>query len=169
MFEQITGLIVTAFDIAFAPLVAINSVLSLFAISVVITLLILLFNQLLINKKMVRKIKDGMEELREAMTRAQKAGDSTQVTKLMNEIMRLNSQYFRQTYKSLIVSMIIVLIFLPWVAARYSEMTIALPFVGNAIKSVTIPVVGSIRAWILWYILVSFTIGWILRKLLGFD
>ena len=46
MFEQITGLIVVAFDVAFAPLLAINSVLSLFAISIVITLLILLFNQL---------------------------------------------------------------------------------------------------------------------------
>ncbi len=170
MLEQITGALVSGFDVVFAPLIMLSPVLSLFTVSLIISLIIIFFNILLINKKMVRGIKDGMEELREAMTKAQKLGDTEQVTKMMSEIMKLNSKYFRQTYKSLIVSMVVVMLFLPWVGFRYGNMELNIPFVGNAIKSITIPILGSeISAWIMWYILVSFTIGWVLRKLLGFD
>ena len=170
MFEQITGMIIGAFDVAFAPLIAINPVLSLFAVSLIVTLLSLFFNQLFINKDVVKSIKDGMEEIREAMTKAQKAGDTAQVTKHMNDIMSLNNQYFKQTYKSLFISLIIVLIFLPWMGVKYDSMILNIPVVGSAIKSFSIPVLGSeVRAWLLWYILISFTIGWVLRKMLGFD
>jgi uncharacterized membrane protein (DUF106 family) len=170
MLEQITGALISTFDVLFAPLILLNPVISLFVVSLIITVIILAFNALLINRKMVRNIKDSMEDLREAMTKAQKIGNTNEVSKLMNEIMKLNSKYFKQTYKSLFVSIIVVIIFLPWVGQRYGDMGLELPFVGNAIKSITIPVIGyEITAWILWYVLVSFTIGWVLRKLLGFD
>jgi len=169
-FEQVTGALIAAFDIAFAPLVMLNPVFSLFAVSLIITLIILFFNHLLINKDMVKRIKDGMEEMREAMTSAQKLGDTAQVSKIMNDMMQLNSQYFKQTYKSLMISLVIVILFLPWVGARFADMELALPVAGYSVKMITVPVLGSeISAWIMWYILVSFTIGWILRKLLGFD
>jgi uncharacterized membrane protein (DUF106 family) len=32
-----------------------------------------------------------------------------------------------------------------------------------------VPMVGSSVDWIFWYILVSFTIGWVVRKVFGFD
>lgn len=170
VFEQITGMIISALDVAFAPIIAINPVLSLFIVSTVISLLILGINMLLINKNTVKKIKDSMSELREAMTKAQKLGNTEEATKLMNELMKLNSQYFKKTYKSLVVSLVIVFLFLPWVGFRYAELELGVPFVGYSVRSITIPVLGSeIQAWMVWYILVSFTIGWVLRKLLAID
>lgn len=170
MFEGVTGMIVGAFDVAFAPLIAINPVLSLFLVSTIITLIILFFNLLLVNRSMVKKIKDEVEELREMMTQAQKAGNNDQAMKAMNEMMSLNSKHLSQTSKPLFISLIIVVLFTTWLGARYGGMELSVPFVSNAVKSFTMPVLGyQISAWMLWYVLVSFTIGWVLRKLLGFD
>jgi uncharacterized membrane protein (DUF106 family) len=53
-------------------------------------------------------------------------------------------------------------LFLPWLNYTYEAKVVAsLPF--------DVPFIGHELSWILWYVLVSFTIGWVIRKLFGFD
>jgi uncharacterized membrane protein (DUF106 family) len=168
--EQVTGMIAAVFDTAFAPIIALNPVLSLFLVTLIITLITIAFNVLLSNKSVLRGIKDSMEELREKMTVAQKSGDSAALNKLVGDMMSLNSQYMKHTSKSLIASLIVILLFSFWVGLRYQAMELQIPFLGYTIKSITLPILGTeVKAWLIWYFLVSFAIGWVLRKVLGFD
>jgi uncharacterized membrane protein (DUF106 family) len=162
MFEQISGMIVAAFDVAFSPLSVLSPHVSLLIISIMLTSIVLLINRFSINKKLMEEIKHKMEEIRENLTRAQKAGNTEEANKFLSEMMKTNSQYMRQMLKAMVISIIVLALFLPWLNYKYGGMTIVrLPF--------TLPVVGSSLSWVWWYILVSFSMGWVLKKLLGMD
>jgi len=162
MFEQITGMLVSTLDFVFLPLAVLNPAISLFIISAFITLLTTFINKLLTDTKLVSELKESMDDIREKLTDAQKSGNKDEVSKFLDEMMSLNSKYMKHAYKTLIVSLILIAIFLPWVKQTYGGMAVAnLPF--------NVPLVGSNLNWIFWYILVSFTIGWVVRKVFGFS
>lgn len=160
--KEITSALVASFDFIFAPITAMSPIASLFIISVALTAIILAINRALVDKDIVKHLKDRMEEIREELTKAQKSGDNEAANKALNELLGVNSAYMKQTFKVLIASLVIITIFLPWLRYEYSGAVVAtLPF--------NLPMVGTKLNWILWYVLVSFTIGWIVRKLLGMD
>jgi uncharacterized membrane protein (DUF106 family) len=163
MIDKISGMIVSTVDLAFGPIAtAFNPTIALFIISTGITLLVVVLNKFLTDKKLMTELRDKMENVRENLTAAQKAGNNDDVSKFLDEIMQLNGQMWKEMYKTMIISIVVLTIFLPWIRASYTGMTVAelplnFPFVGWSIN------------WILWYILVSFTIGWVVRKVFGFD
>jgi len=162
MFEQITGMTVAAMDAALAPLMQFGPMVSLFAVSAVITVGITLLGRLLTNNKAVKELRTKMQELREQMTAAQKTGDKGAVNRLLEQTMLMNNEFMKHSYKSLFVSLLVISIFLPWLRHSYEGLAIAsLPF--------ALPFVGTGLNWVVWYILVSFTIGWVVRKMFGFD
>ena len=162
MFEEITGMVVGAMDATFAPIMPLGPMVSLFVVSAVITVAILMLGRLLTNNKAVKELRTRMQELREQMTAAQKAGDKDTANKLLEQTMQMNNEFMKHSYKSLLVSLVVIYLFLPWLNHSYGGMTIAsLPF--------AVPFVGSSVTWVLWYVLVSFTIGWVVRKLFGFE
>jgi len=162
MFEDITGMVVGGMDAAFAPLMPFGPMASLFVVSAIITVSVLLLGRLLTNNKAVKELRTKMQELREQMTAAQKAGDKDTANKLLEQTMQMNNEFMKHSYKSLFVSLIVIYLFLPWLNHSYGGMTVAaLPF--------ALPFVGANLTWALWYILVSFTIGWVVRKLFGFE
>jgi uncharacterized membrane protein (DUF106 family) len=119
-----------------------------------------MINRLLVNKNLVKEIKTKMEEIKENLNQAQKLGNKEHANKLIDEMMRTNNQYMKLTFKALIVSMIVISLFLPWVGEKYKGLTVALlPF--------NLPFVGASMEWLYWYIIVSITLGWIANKLLG--
>lgn len=146
----------------FSPLTAFKPHIALFIFTAFITLLITLINRFAVNRKLMKDIKTKMTELRETLTKAQKEGDKENTSKLLNEYMQTNGQYMKQSFKALAISMVVVIIFLPWLGKRYAGMTVAsLPF--------SLPVIGDTVGWLAWYFLVSLAIGWIVRKWLGVD
>jgi uncharacterized membrane protein (DUF106 family) len=147
---------------ALVTFVAAKPTLSLLITSSLITALLVVVTRLLMNKKVVDEIKNRMEEIREQLTAAQKAGDTELANKHLADMMKTNSEYMRQTFKALIVSIVVVSIFLPFLKSGYEGMSaIKLPF--------SLPFLGSQITWIYWYILVSFAMGWVLRKILEVD
>lgn len=163
MFDKISAMIVSTVDIAFGPIAAtFNPTIALFIISTGITLLVVVLNKFLTDKKLMAELRDKMENVRENLTAAQKAGNNDDVSKFLEEMMELNGQMWKEMYKTMIISIVVLIIFLPWIRESYTGLTVAelplnFPFVGWSIN------------WILWYILVSFTIGWVVRKVFGFD
>jgi uncharacterized membrane protein (DUF106 family) len=156
MFEPI----LKAVDIIFSSVTVFSPHIAILIVSISLTLLIFGLNRLIINRKLVRELKEKMEKARSEFNQAQKEGDKEKINKTLSEIMNLNKAYMKQTFKSLIISIIIVVIFLPWVKYRYGDVAIAIPF--------SLPFIGSSLSWLMWYVLVSFTIGWIVQKLLDY-
>lgn len=152
--------VISALDVILSPLTVFPYHISVLLISVLLTVLILCLNRVFINKDLMKQIKSRMEELRENLTQAQKEGNKENINKYMSEMMKTNSEYMRHSFKVLVISMIVVLIFLPWIKYRYEGLAVAtLPF--------NLPFVGSSLNWLYWYILVSFAVGWIINKLFG--
>lgn len=150
------------FNTAFAPILVLNPLVAMFIISTFLTVLVLVINRIFINAKTVRQIKEKMEEIREQMTAAQKAGNNDEAKKFLDEMMKTNSEYMKHSFKALIVSLVIISIFLPWVKTRYQGIPVArLPF--------ALPFIGTSIDWFIWYVLISFTVGWVLKKILALD
>jgi len=146
----------------FAPLMVMKPALSLLIVSSLLTALVVVITRLLVNKKIVGEIKDKMEEIREQLTVAQKSGNTEQANKCMADMMKTNSEYMRHTFKALVVSVIVLALFLPFLKQGYEGMAaVSMPF--------SIPVFGSSLSWVYWYVLVSLAMGYLLRKLLEVD
>lgn len=162
MFEQIIAAINFALDMVFSPLLVLSPLFSLLIISTFLTVLVLVINKIFVNTKVMKEIKGKMEEIREQVTAAQKAGNQSEAQKFLNEMMKINSEYMKHSLKALIISIVILSLFLPWLRYRFAGIPVAyLPF--------SIPFIGTSLDWLLWYILVSFAIGWVIRKLLVID
>lgn len=160
MIDQITGMLVSAFGTVFSPLEMFSPAIAIFIISSIITVIVVTLTRIVSNKKAMDEIKEKMQDIREQLTSAQKIGDTEGASKLLSEMMNINSSYMKHTYKGLFVSLIVVALFLPYLGSQYGAMTVAsLPF--------ELPVIGAEVEWVVWYVLVSFTMGWVLRKMTG--
>jgi len=158
MLEQLLGPLIAAFDLIFSPLAVFKPHISLLIVSAILTLIVVVLNKLTIKRDLVKNIKTKMEEIRESLTKAQKEGNMEEANKFLSEMMKVNSQYMKQTFKALIISLIVISIFLPWLKYKYEGSAVAIPF--------SLPLIGSSLSWLYWYILISITIGWVARKLL---
>ncbi|MEM5834405.1 MAG: EMC3/TMCO1 family protein [Candidatus Aenigmatarchaeota archaeon] len=130
----------------------------LLMISSAITLFLLLLNRILVKKDVLKEIKTRMIEIRENLTKAQALGNTQEVNLYLNELLKVNSEYMRQNLKVLVASMLVLIAVLPFLSNAFSGMTVSIPF--------EVPFIGSKLNWSIWYILVSFSVGWVAKKLL---
>lgn len=148
------------FDAVFSPIIGFPSHIAVLAISAFLTGIILVSNRLVVNKKILDEIKLRMEQIKENLNEAQKRGDKEGANKLGNEMLKTSNEYMRHTFKTLIVSLVVASLFLPWLGAKYQGLAVvSLPF--------SLPFVGYSLEWLGWYVLVSITLAWIANKLLG--
>lgn len=145
---------------AINPVFALQPIISIFIFSFALTLIITLINRFVVNRKAMKDVKTKMTEIRENLSKAQKEKNTEEINKYMNEYMSINTQYMKQTFKSLIISVVIIMLFLPVVNLKYKGVVVAnLPF--------SLPVVGTKSGWLLWYFLVSLTTSIIFKKIIG--
>ena len=149
------------FDLVFSPLLQLPPFVSLTVISLGLSVFWFILNQILMNKEELKNFQKRVAELRELLIKYQKSGDTEKVKEIMNEFSELNKKYMSQTFKTLLISFAIFLIFIPWLRARYSQIeTIAyLPF--------SIPIIGNSLNWLYWYFFVSIAVTFILRKIIS--
>ncbi len=163
VFEQITAMVISVLDLIFGPLKIFQPHISLAILSVVLTLLIVIIGRLITRKSIIAEIRTKLEDLRVKLAQAQKEGNKDTVKQLMGEFMKVNSQHMKHNFKIMMVSFVIFFVFLlPWASHTYEgQIVAALPF--------TVPFLGSSLSWIYWYALISFSVGWVIRKLFGFE
>lgn len=156
MFEKLTEMMI----LALSPIFLLEPFITVFIFSVVLTLIIVLINRFAVNRKLMKEIKAKISEIRENLTKAQKEGNQDDTSKFLDEYMQANSQMMKQNFRSLIISMVLVFLFLPMLSSKYTGMVVAtLPF--------SLPVVGSEMGWLFWYFIVSLTMSWVIRKIIG--
>ena len=151
-----------ALNFIFSPLNMFAPFISLMIISIFLTLIVMAINKFAVNKKVVKEVKERIEQLRENLTQAQKSGDTENASKFMQEMMKANNEIMKHSFKALIISMVLLFLFLPWIQTRYEGFAVAnLPL--------DVPFIGNKATWIVWYFLISLSVGWVLRKLFEVD
>jgi uncharacterized membrane protein (DUF106 family) len=146
-------------DIIFSPIINLPPFISLTIFAIFLTLLISFLGKIFGGKNAQEKIVKKIEEIRKNLTEAQKNEDKEKTEKLVKELMKINSEYVRYSLKLLLISILIIAIFLPWLNFKYQGLTVAiLPF--------SLPFFGSKLSWIYWYIFASLVVSWIMKKLL---
>ncbi|MBL7169712.1 MAG: DUF106 domain-containing protein [Candidatus Aenigmarchaeota archaeon] len=157
MFESVLNTI-------FSPVVGLNPLAGIFIISSIITGILTLINKKVMGSTNAKEVKQKMEKARADMLEAQKTGEKKDIDKHMKKMMEINSEYLQSMIKpmtiSLVISMLLVILFFPWMKAVYNGMTIlvipsAIPLIG-----------GKGLTWLIWYIICSIAISLILRKVL---
>ncbi len=160
--EQITAIMISALNLIFGPVTIFQPHISLAILSVVLTLFVVLVGRLITRKSIIAEIRAKLEDLRVKLAQAQKEGKKDTANQLLGELMKVNSQYMKHSFKMLIISLVVISMFIPWASHTYEGQTVAaLPF--------AVPFIGSSLSWIYWYVLISFSVGWIIRKLFGFE
>ena len=152
-------------DPIFNPLLNLNHVVALLIFSGILTSIIYFINKIFVNQKELKKMRQDITEVREKLSQAQKDGNKDEINKLLNDMMTINNDYFKQTFKTLIVSMIVLLLLFPWANHTFGDQTVIThPFISFISL---VPLLNLIPNWLVWYILSSITISWLLRKFIG--
>jgi len=149
----------------FAPVLSLNPLVSIFLIGLMISVTVNLINRKALKSEAAKKAKKKMQAIRVEMLEAQKCGDKEKVEKCLNKLMELNSEYLRLMVKpmsiSLVISMLLVIIFFPWLNNVYKGVVIAR-------VPEPIPIVGGRNlSWVWWYVASTLIVSLVLKKLLG--
>ncbi|MCD6402885.1 MAG: DUF106 domain-containing protein [Candidatus Aenigmarchaeota archaeon] len=136
--------------------------MSLFLIALAVSLIIILSYKFFVNLEKLNEAKKKMKQLQKTLIDAQKSNDVERMKKIVEEITEVNKVFMKESIKPMIISLILLVTIFPIISKMYTGKIVArLPF--------SLPWIGSELSWIGWYIIVSVTITWILRRLLGVD
>ena len=162
LIDQLLLPVNNALAIVFSPLHIFPPIISVMLLSTFLTVLIIILTKVFVNTKVLREIKDEMEKIREQLTLAQKEGNKENADEHLKKMMEVNTKYMQHSLKATIVSIIVLALFLPYLQFKYTGLVVAkLPF--------GVPFIGNSLSWLYWYVLVSFMVGWVIRKLVGMD
>jgi len=154
--------LIAVLNVIFSPLTIFSPIVSVMLIAFLITVLVILINRFFVDRNAMKELKAKIEKMREELISYQKGGDSQKANEMLLKISETNMDYMKHTFKALVISIIVIILILPWAQAKYQDITVAkLPF--------AIPFIGSNLNWFLWYFIASLSIGWVIKKLMGID
>lgn len=147
----------------FSPVLKLQPIWGMLIISSIITVIVTLINDKLMKSAHAKDFKQKMDKTKAEMMESQKSGDKEKVNKYMEKMMEMNSEYLQKMMKplsvSLAISMLLVILFFPWMKANYN---------GNIILTIpkVVPLIGGKDLnWLWWYIITSLIVGLVLRKI----
>ena len=150
------------------PVFKLDPIITIFIFSAFLTISIALINKFAVNRKRMKEVKVKMTEVRENLSKAQKEGKTEEINKRMSEYMKLNTEFMKQQFKSLIISIVFIMLFLPVLNLKYGgDKVNGIAPVVAANLPFTLPLIGSKSGWLLWYFLVSLSIGITFKKIIG--
>ena len=183
---MVVEIVYMVLDAIFAPLISLdptpkNPMLTIFVISLIISLITTLAQKLLVDQDEMKEIQDEMKAYQKEMKEAQMSGDNRQMAKLQakqGDVMAKQSKMMKMSFKPMIVTFIPILLVFYWMAQSVVSKTIvSLPpavyytlltplwhmFYGP--PTTTLPYAVG---WLGWHILCTFALSQILRKYMGF-
>lgn len=145
----------------FAPLLGLNiPALEVFIIAVLVSFLLTLPYKFLVDQKKMREHKEKVKEMQKRIKEAQKT-DQKKANELMTEMLGLSNKQMMTNFKPMIPGMILVILFLPWVADTFTGHgpVALLPF--------SLYYFGNDFGWLMWYMIASLPMTYMFRKMLG--
>ncbi len=132
-----------------------------------LSVLMALLTKFLTNQKELRNLRHSMKDMRDKLSRAQKAGNTKEMSRLNSEMLRMSQKQFRENMKPMFISLFIFIFALGWFGTRYADLTLALPFAVPLLVQAFPPFVMSTTLnWFWWYLIVVIPSSMTVRKLL---
>lgn len=136
-----------------SPLFALPDFISLILLSTGLTIVAFLINRILSDREKIKSLNIELKKLKNELKDAEKKGESSKVNEILKRMLELNTQLLRYSFKGILISTLVILLFLPLLVKKYSGM------------SVSIPLVGFKVGWIFIYLSVSIIVSLIMRKI----
>jgi len=152
---MVTSYIAKAADLVLLPLSNLHPILSLLILSIVFSIALILYQRNLFNKKGIEELRIKMNKIREELMRTSNKSQE-EVSKLWNEMLKINLKLIKENIKVLILSVVIGTIFVSWISFRYSGYHVKLPF----------PLFSELDL-IYFYIILCIVLGAVIGKFLG--
>jgi len=142
-------------------MIALTPILVILLVGTGISIFMSLINKKFLGTGAAKEVKDKMGEIRAKMLEAQKSGNMKVVNEHLKQLMKVNSDYMKFMIKPMMISIVLVLLVLPFVRRTYQGLTVAtvpdsIPYVG-----------GYELSWFWWYFICTFIVSTIVRKLVG--
>ncbi len=102
------------FSVIFAPLLSLQFSVFILSISFIIAIINTLFYKLFVDVDELKRIREKMKELQEKYKKTEKT--SKEAEKITTEMLELTHKQMKMSFKPMIASLILVVLFLPWIA-----------------------------------------------------
>jgi len=145
--------LIDLFQYLLSPLFTLPDLVSLILISLGLTLLASLINRIFTDREKVRGLNQELNELKNRLKKAERSGNREEINEIIKKMFRLNAQSLRYSFKGILISTLVILLFLPLLVKKYSGM------------SVKIPLVGFNVGWVFIYFSVSIIVSLIVRRI----
>jgi uncharacterized membrane protein (DUF106 family) len=130
-------------------------------LSALVVFIVTLVYRFLVNQKEMKEIKEKQKEYQSRIKEVQSTNPE-EAKRNMTEMLSLSNKQLRMSMKPMFVSLILfIVIVLPALPILYPGVVVKLPF--------SLPYFGSGFTWFWWYVIVSFPLNSIFRKILGVE
>lgn len=160
-----------------------GAIVGVFIIATVVAFVITLANKFLVDQDRLQFLQKEMKEYQQEMMKAQKSGDAKALAKVQekqSEFLDLQKEMMFNSFKPMIVTFVPIIIVFYWMAGNplINQFYVQLPTFAYYIllvplfhmfyhPSAFVPTNIMAIEWLGWYILSSFAMSMIFRKLLG--
>jgi len=151
-----------------SPLLSLHPALTIFIVALVISIVTTFVNKKTMNSEKGKVAKEKLEKankLRDDVLKAQKEGDKKKAEQLSKRVLELQSKYFSEysslSFKPMLISIFLVILFLPWMKSTYGSQIVAtvpavIPYIG-----------GNGMSWLWWYFICALSLSIVVRKIMG--
>jgi uncharacterized membrane protein (DUF106 family) len=130
-------------------------------VSVLVVFIATLVYRFLINQNELRELKGKLKEKQEKAKELQKTNPE-EAKRVMNEMLSLSNKQFRMSMKPMFVTLILfIVIIFPVLPGLFPGVVVNLPF--------SLPYFGSDLGWLAWYVIITFPLNFIFRRILGVE
>jgi len=141
--------------------IGISPIFMVFLVGAFISIFMSIINWKVMDTEKAKEVKKRMQDIRAKMLETQKSGDTKKTNEYLAELMKINSEYMKFTFKPMIVSLVLVILILPVLKSSYTGKVVGI--IPNVL-----PAVGGIKLdWFWWYFISTFVISLIAKKMLG--
>lgn len=143
----------------FTPILFFPKPIAELILAIIVIFIITLFYKYMINQDEVRKLKDEQKTLQQKMKEVQNNPEETK--RLTTEIFKLSNRQMQMSFKPMIPTLIFAAAILPWMSKTFGSRIVMLPF--------TLPYFGNDFGWLMWYLIISFPLSILFRKMMGVE
>jgi uncharacterized membrane protein (DUF106 family) len=142
-----------------------NLLFGVFIVSTLISALIIAISYKLVDQKKMKKLKAKVASYQKKINKAKKRKDTKKVAALQRELLKCNKEMMSMSLRPMMYSFIPIILILTWLR-RYEYLN---DFIAQQGYLVTLPFVlpkfGSTLGWFGWYILCSFPMSILIKKI----
>lgn len=116
-----TEILFNVIKTTYTPFVEMGPLYAIAAVSITISLILAFAYKFLANQSKIKYARTELKELKTKMDAAKKKGNQKEMQKLFEKSLQLNNEQLMLNMKPLLASMVLIALFLPWLAYAYGE------------------------------------------------